>query len=135
MNPRQIFGGILSVTLLLLFLSLLWWAFGVSQVVIACTSDASCASIARAEFSEPMQMSFNTIGGLIAAIVVAELAITKPTEAPAARLFAAPGATQPSSCGAKAASIPYLCGLGLTGLGACVWAALDHTHTPKSQTC
>jgi hypothetical protein len=134
MNPRQIFGGILSVTLLLLFLSLLWWAFGVSQVVIACASDASCASIARAEFSEPMQMSFNTIGGLIAAIVVAELSITKPTEAPAARLFAAPGATQPSSWGAKAASIAYLCVWVLTGLGAYVWSALLHPDALKSLT-
>jgi hypothetical protein len=134
MSPRQIFGALLSVILLALFLFLLWEAYDVSRAVIACASDGGCAALARAKFSGSMETGLNTIGGLIAAIVVAELAITKPSEVPAARLFAAPGAPQPSGLGAKAASMAYLTVWVLTGLGAYVWSALLHPDALKSLT-
>jgi hypothetical protein len=134
LSPRQIFGGLLSVILLLLFLFLLWRAYGVTQAVIACGPDPSCAALARAKFSVSMETGLNTIGGLIAAIVVTELAITKPNDVPAARIFAAPGAPQASGLGAKAASMAYLTVWVLTGLGAYVWSALLHPDALKSLT-
>jgi hypothetical protein len=92
MSPRQIFGGLLAIVLLVLFLFLLWRAFQVAGAVILCGSDASCLDAARARFLSSMEGGLNTIGGLVSAIVIAELAITKPTEVPAARLFAAANA-------------------------------------------
>jgi hypothetical protein len=81
-----------------------------------------------------MEMGLNTIGGLIAALVVTELAITNPNDVPAARIFAAPGAPQASGLGAKAASTAYLTVWVLTGLGAYVWSALLHPDALKSLT-
>jgi hypothetical protein len=134
MNPRQIFGGLLSVILLLLFVFLLWRAVGVTQAVIACGPDATCAALARAQFSVSMETGLNTIGGLIAAIVVTELAITTPNDVPAARIFAPPGAPPASGLAAKAASTAYLAVWVSTGLGAYVWSALLHPDALKSLT-
>ena len=105
MNPRQLFGGLLSVILLLLFLFLLWEAFRVASAVVACGDVSSCISDATRHFGSPMEAGLNTIGGLISAIVIAELAITKPLEVPAARLFAAPG-TPASGPGQRLPPLP-----------------------------
>jgi hypothetical protein len=132
-NPRQLFGGLLSVILLLLFLFVLWEAFQAAAAVIACGGDTSCVRDARVHFGSPMEGALNTIGGLISAIVIAELAITKPTEIPAARLFAAVGAP-PSGTGAKSAAVAYLSVWVLTGLAAYVWASLLHPDVLKPLT-
>jgi len=133
MNPRQLFGGLLSVILLLLFLFLLWEAFRVASAVVACGDVSSCISDVTRHFGSPMEAGLNTIGGLISAIVIAELAITKPSEVPAARLFAAPG-TPASGPGPKAAAIAYLSVWVLTGLAAYVWASLLHPDALKPLT-
>jgi hypothetical protein len=133
MNPRQLFGGLLSVILLLLFLVLLWEAFRVAGAVVACGDVSSCISDATRHFGSPMEAGLNTIGGLISAIVIAELAITKPSEVPAARLFAAPG-TPASGPGPKTAALAYLSVWVLTGLAAYVWASLLHPDALKPLT-
>jgi len=133
MNPRQLFGGLLSVVLLLLFLFLLWEAFKVANAVIACGDVSSCIDLARGYFGSPMEAGLNTIGGLVSAIVIAELAITKPSEVPAARLFAPPG-TPASGFGPKTAALAYLSVWVLTGLAAYVWASLLHPAVLKPLT-
>lgn len=133
MNPRQLFGGLLSVILLLLFLFLLWDGFRVASTVVACGDVYSCISVMRGHFGSPMEAGLNTIGGLISAIVIAELAITKPSEVPAARLFAASG-TPASGSGPKIAAVGYLSVWVLTGLAAYVWGSLLHPDALKPLT-
>jgi hypothetical protein len=133
MSPRQVFGGLLAIILLVLFLFLLWRAFQVAGAVILCGSDASCLNVARTRFLPSMEGGLNTIGGLVSAIVIAELAITKPTEVPAARLFAAAD-TPPDGFGPKAAAVAYLSVWVITGLAAYGWASLLHPEALKPLT-
>jgi hypothetical protein len=135
MSPRQAFGGLLATILLALFVFLWWEAFDAARMVLDCgTVGASCESLARGQFTAPMATGFNTIGGLIAAIVVAELAITKPSEVPAARLFATPGEAAGSGRAVKIAALTYLTAWVLTGLAAYLWAALLHPDALRSLT-
>ncbi|GFE80862.1 hypothetical protein GCM10011487_28620 [Steroidobacter agaridevorans] len=126
MSPRQLFGGILSIVLLGLFVFLLWKGFAVLDAVVACNGD-DCILKARAQFNENMKMALNTIAGLIAAIVVAELAITRPTEVPSFQIFAVDNPTPaPPSTVAKIAALLYLAAWVITGLAAYIKGSLHH---------
>jgi hypothetical protein len=126
-NPRQVFGGALSVVLLGLFIYLLLEAYSIAREVVACGSVMDCADQARARFGPPMQGGLNLIGGLVAAIVIAELAITKPNEIPAARLFSATELASAPGCFPKVATVAYMIVWALSGLAAYVWGTLQHS--------
>jgi hypothetical protein len=65
-------------------------------------------------FTPQMASALATIGGLISALVIAELALTRPGEAPAARVFTAAW-TGGAGSGASGAGAT---GVGATGAGA-----------------
>lgn len=129
MSSRQLFGGILSTILLGLFVFLLWKAFAVLDAVVLCRADVECISQARAPFNENMKMALNTIAGLIAAIVVAELAITLPSQAPSFRIFSVSDPSQPPqppTTMAKIAALLYLAVWVVTGLGSYIKGSLQY---------
>lgn len=77
MSTKLIFGGAIACILLGLYVYLVWSAIA----VVACTPQPACL----AGFTKPMASALALIGGLVSALVIAELAITKPGEAPVAR--------------------------------------------------
>lgn len=144
MTPRQAMGGILAAILLGIFVYLLIDGFIVMYKVTSCEGAADCIKAAQALFNQPMESSLNTIGGLVSAIVIAELAITKPTEVPAARLFAAPAPAPVAGGPAAAAPDPgkavkfavlaYLTVWVCSGVAAFVWGSLLHPDALQALT-
>jgi hypothetical protein len=82
---KAIFSAVVATLLLVIYVYLVW--HGVD--VIRCISDGTCSDLTANDFNDRMASSLALIGGLVSALVIAELAITKPGEAPAARLVAA----------------------------------------------
>jgi hypothetical protein len=74
MSTKMVFGGVIACILLGLYVYLIC-------VAIVCTPQDAC----QARFTESMASALSLIGGLVSALVIAELAITKPGEAPVAR--------------------------------------------------
>jgi hypothetical protein len=80
MDTKKIVGGALAVILLALYTFLV-----VDEVMIA----LGLHGLTKNDFTPDMQTSLTTLGGLIAALVIAELAVTPPGSSPGARVFRA----------------------------------------------
>jgi len=80
---KAIFSAIVALVLLGIYVSLVIYGIRVA----GCISDAACNIFDGSSFTDRMASSLALIGGLVSALVIAELAVTKPGEAPAARLF------------------------------------------------
>jgi hypothetical protein len=96
MDTKQIVGGALALILLGLYTFLV-----VDEVMIA----LGLCGLTKADFTSEMQTSLTTIGGLIAALVIAELAVTPPGKSPGARIFraaSAAGGPAPAAAGGPA---------------------------------
>lgn len=75
-----IFGALLACALLLIYLgSILYMAYGLwttcQGAAVACTSNSI-------SLNEGFQFVFTTVGGLVSALVVAQLTVTRPGDAP-----------------------------------------------------
>jgi len=77
---QLVFGGLISVVLLGVYVHLVRTAVN----VVYCVAPA-CTKYPSDYFNEGMAQALSVIGGLVSALVIAELAITKPGEAPARR--------------------------------------------------
>lgn len=78
MSVRLIFGGVISCILIGIYVYLIWIA-----VSVVTTQNAAVS----AAFNEQMASALSLIGGLVSALVIAELAITKPGEMPLQRAY------------------------------------------------
>jgi len=84
---RNAFGGAIAVVLLGIYVHLLRIAY---QLVDKCgnqTGGCTPEQIA-AGFNDVMSQALAVIGGLVSALVIAELAVTAPGQVPAARVLA-----------------------------------------------
>lgn len=82
---KLMFGGLISVVLLGLYLHLIQVAIKVAL----CVSTDGCTVYPADYFNEGMAQALSIIGGLVSALVIAELAVTQPGQAPMARTLAA----------------------------------------------
>lgn len=103
----KVFGGVIAFILLGLYVYLFMEALS----VVGCTPQPGCLG----GFNERMAAALALIGGLISALVVAELAITKPGEAPMARALD-PQAPPSTSRTVKILTATYLAVWTLVGL-------------------
>jgi hypothetical protein len=78
------FGGAIAVILLGIYLHLI----RVAYQVVACATTAGCTTYPAGYFNDAMSQALAIVGGLVSALVIAELAATKPGDAPAARALA-----------------------------------------------
>jgi hypothetical protein len=78
------FSTLVTVVLLAIYVYLVVHGISVAQ----CLSDSACTEYAEADFNDRMASALALIGGLVAALVVAELSVTEPGKAPVARLVA-----------------------------------------------
>lgn len=80
---RSLFGGLIAIILLGIYIHLI----KVAIMAVYCASGGSCT------FNEGMAQALSVIGGLVSALVVAQLAVAKPGE-PLAKRTLAEGASQ-----------------------------------------
>jgi hypothetical protein len=82
MSQKTIFGGAIAVILLGLYV----YTVIMALLITSCLSQKTeCKSYTKDSFTSGMAMTMATVGGLVSALVIAELAITKPGETPQAR--------------------------------------------------
>ena len=75
---QLLFGGLISVVLLGIYVHLV----RVAIKVVYCVAPA-CTEYPQSFFNDGMAQALSVIGGLVSALVIAQLAIAKPGEAPA----------------------------------------------------
>ncbi|MBA3270871.1 MAG: hypothetical protein H0T71_10195 [Acidobacteria bacterium] len=109
---KLIFGGVVAVILLGLYAYSVWFAVD----VVNCINTPGCMRLTGASFSSGFASTLSTVGGLVSALVIAELAITKPGEAPVARALE----MTPSPATKNALKV-------VTGAYLLVWVALGLT--------
>ena len=85
---QMLFGGFISVILLGMYAHLV----RVAVKVVYCVAETGCTAYPATYFNEGMAQALSIIGGLVSALVIAQLAITKPGQAPGTRVLA-PGAS------------------------------------------
>lgn len=78
------FGGTIAVVLLGIYVHLL----RVAYLIVDCVSTTGCTTATVNDFNDVMSQTLNVIAGLVSALVIAELAITQPGQAPVARVLA-----------------------------------------------
>jgi hypothetical protein len=81
---QAIFGGAIAVILLGIYLHLIRLAY----LVVDCATSPGCTAYPPGYFNDGMAQALAIVGGLVSALVIAELAATRPGEAPAARALA-----------------------------------------------
>lgn len=113
---KAAFSALVTIVLLAIYVYLVW--YGIS--VVQCVPTAACDEMV---FNDRMASSLALIGGLVSALVIAELAVTKPGEAPAARLVA-PDMHQKGKGLMKIVSGLYLLVWLATGLSAFIFGYL-----------
>jgi hypothetical protein len=82
-NMKLLFGGFIAIILLILY------EYAVYQgiVVVMCLDTPGCTQYTADSFSSGFAHAMSLIGGLVSALVIAELAVTKPGETPVARVI------------------------------------------------
>src|SRR5690349_11098977 len=85
---RDIIAQILPIILLIFYVSAIGTTI-LSTVLAArqCHTNASCAQAFHARRIEGVNLILNVVGGLVSALVIAELAITQPGEFPSAQIL------------------------------------------------
>ena len=85
---RDVIAQVLPVILLIFYVFAIGTA--ISSTFLAarqCRTNASCAEAFHARRIEGVNLILNVVGGLVSALVVAELAITQPGELPSAQIL------------------------------------------------
>ena len=117
---RALFGGVIAVVLLGIYVRLV----AIGYLVVQCVSRPGCTQRTAEQFNDNMAQALTVIGGLVSALVIAELAITNPGDAPAARVLA-DDATSRSKTILKFVTAAYVLVWLLTGLAAYL-VGLEH---------
>ena len=96
-------GGSIVIALLLIYVYLIV----IGCLTVNCALATACTSHPIDAFNEGMAQYLAELGGLVSALVIAELAITKPGEIPAARVLA-DGATDKAKNNLRVVTTIYL---------------------------
>jgi hypothetical protein len=81
---KILFSAVISSVLLIIYVYLVWRGIEVVQ----CIGDSGCDKLTASDFNDRMASSLSLIGGLVSALVIAELSVTKPGDMPSSRLIA-----------------------------------------------
>lgn len=119
---KALFGGVIAVILLVIYAWLVWRAIA----IVNCLSQADCKEYTAQNFNEGMVQALSIIGGLVSALVISELAATKPGEPPVARVLAANASTRAINT-LRYVTVAYL----LVWIGLGLWAFMVGLYHPK----
>jgi hypothetical protein len=114
---KPLFGGLIAVILLGLY----EYAVYEAVRVVMCLGTSGCTTYNADDFTLGFSHAMSLVGGLVSALVIAELAVTKPGEAPVARSISNLHATSPRlSSTLSVVTVLYLLVWVVTGLAAYV---------------
>jgi len=85
---RDVIAQVLPIILLVFYVFAIGTA--ISSTILGarqCRTNASCAQAFHAKRIEGVNLILNVVGGLVSALVIAELAITQPGEFPSAQIL------------------------------------------------
>ena len=80
---KLLFGGLISIMLLGLYVHLVY--LGIQ--VVGCATTAGCTRYTAEYFNDGMAQALSVVGGLVSALVIAELAVTAQGRAPLTRVL------------------------------------------------
>lgn len=123
MSNKVVFGGVLAVILLGLYVYLI----GSAIAAVNCVPQPACL----ASFTRPMGSAMALIGGLVSALVIAELAVTKPGEVVLQRALDVRQPVEPQKRLLQILTTAYLAVWTLAGLAAFI-VGLNHPDTLQS---
>jgi len=115
-DMKLLFGGFIAIILLLLY----EYAVYEALAVVMCVSKSGCTQYTVDSFTPGFSHAMSLIGGLVSALVIAELAVTKPGEAPVARALGGAAASPTLSWTLTIVTAIYLMVWVLGGLAAYV---------------
>jgi hypothetical protein len=115
----------LGVSIVFVLLGLYVYSVVIAILVVNCVSSSGCSSYPLSRFTDGMLQALTLVGGLVSALVIAELAITKRGEMPMARLVD-PKASNWISVPAKLAIVIYLVAWLAVGLSAFWFGMIQH---------
>ena len=119
---RVAFGGLIAVILLGVYVYLVQLAIAVAR----CLYLDGCRTYKASDFNDAMAQAMSLIGGLVSALVIAELAITQPGEAPGSRLMQAHSSPR-AMMTVRVITILYV----LVWLGTGLWAFVTSLSCPS----
>lgn len=73
---KAVAGGIIALALLVFYILLVFSAID----VVNCISADACTELTAASFNDVQSQAMSVIGGLVSALIISELAVTKPGE-------------------------------------------------------
>lgn len=117
----------------MVLLGLYVYAVQFAIAVVSCLETTGCSSHSVANFTEGFGTVITTVGGLVSALVISELAITEPGEVPVARVLGASPSTTASRT-LKIVTASYLLIWLVTGLTAFIYGAMLHPGTLQALT-
>lgn len=120
---QAIFGGAIAVVLLGIYLRLIY----VATLVVDCVTTPGCSQYPVAYFNPAMAQALSIVGGLVSALVIAELAVTQPGEAPGSRALSKDVSSRAKSA-FKILTAIYVLAWLLAGLAA-FWVGRYHPDT------
>lgn len=82
---KAVAGGVIAIVLLVFYVLLVHSAID----VVNCLSTSGCTNSMATSFNDVKSQAMSVLGGLVSALIISELAITKPGETPAARFLVA----------------------------------------------
>lgn len=125
---RATFGAIIAIILLGLYAYSVIFAIQVAQ----CVGTKGCTTYTAASFGDGFTQVLTLVGGLVSALVIAELAITKPGKPPGAHLL--PNATPNQLSLLAGMSILYIAAWILLGLAAFFFGVVQYPKALQSLT-
>ena len=87
MSTKTILGGALAIAVLVLYC----YAVVTAILIVNCVSQPACTDRKLSDFNDGLTFLMTTGGGLVSALAIAQLAITKPGETPVAHAAADTG--------------------------------------------
>ena len=121
MPMKALFGGLIAIVLLGLYV----YSVAMAILVVKCVSTPGCTSRPLSSFTDGMVTALTLIGGLVSALVIAELAITRPGYTPGARTLATGTSIRVTNI-VKAITAVYLLVWVAAGLAAFVVGYMQH---------
>src|SRR5262249_47960503 len=115
-DMQLLFGGFIAIILLMLYEYSVYEAL----MVVMCLSTSGCTQYTADSFTPGFSHAMSLIGGLVSALVIAELAVTKPGEAPIARAIGGESAGPTLNWTVTIVTMVYLAGWVIAGLAAYV---------------
>lgn len=82
---RAVAGGVVAIVLLVFYVLLVHSAIH----IVNCATTSGCTDATVGSFNDVMSQAMSVLGGLVSALIISELAITKPGETPAGRFLSA----------------------------------------------